>query len=114
MNDLLDLLRQAAEYLEETAELKTIEEVKASWRFDDKITYAASALPRHLKPCGANPLDALHDLASGGIHHHTEDECLEIFDRCRIAFEYVFRELQVQNEDARAYIANLKAINLKK
>jgi hypothetical protein len=114
MNDLLDLLRQAAEDAGREGELEKIEEVKRSWRFDDKITYAAKALPRHLKPQGNNPLDALHDLASDGIHNRPEDECLEMFDRCKAAFEYVFRELEVQAEDARAYIASLAAVVSKK
>jgi hypothetical protein len=114
MNDLLDLLRAAAENAGAKEETKTIEEVKASWRFDDKITYAAKALPQHLKPGGINPIDALHDLASDGIHNRAEDECLEIFDRCKAAFEYVFRELQVQIEDAKAYMASLAALGKKK
>lgn len=114
MNDLLDLLRAAAEEEGAAEELKVIGEVKASWRFDDKITYAAKALPKHLRPGGVNPLDALHDLASDGIHNRAEGECLEIFDRCKAAFEYVFRELQVQTEDAKAYMASLAAIGKKK
>jgi hypothetical protein len=114
MNDLLDLLQTAAENAGVATELKVIAEVKASWRFDDKITYAAKALPRHLKPHGINPLDVLHDLASDGIHHGGEDECLEIFDRSKTAFEFVFRELAVQIEDARAYIASLGDISSKK
>ena len=110
MNDLLDLLRQAAEDAAALEELKKIDEVKGSWRFDDKIAYAAKVLPRHLKPQGTNPLDALHDLASDGIHHRSEDECLTIFDRCKAAFEFVFRELDVQVEDAKAYLEALGAI----
>jgi len=51
---------------------------------------------------------------SEGIHHRPDDECLEIFDRCKAAFEYVFRELQVQIEDARAYMTSLGAIGVKK
>jgi hypothetical protein len=110
MNDLLDLLHEAAKQ-EESAEeeLKKIEQVKSSWRFDDKITYAAKLLPKRLMPGGINPIDKLHDLASEGIHHRGEDECLEIFDRCKASFEYVFRELDVQIEDAKAYIASLAA-----
>jgi hypothetical protein len=114
MNDLLDLLRQAAQDAEAREALKEIDEVKKSWRFDDKITYAAKVLPRHLKPQGTNPLDALHDLTSEGIHHRSEDECLAIFDRCKAAFEYVFRELDVQIEDAKAYVEALGAISPKK
>ena len=60
-------------------------------------------------PGGVNPIDKLHDLASDGIHNRSEDECLEIFDRCKASFEYVFRELDVQIEDAKAYIASLNA-----
>lgn len=109
MNDLLELLHQAAKNDASAAEeLKKIEDVKKSWRFDDKIGYAARLLPKHLRPDGSNPIDQLHDLASEGIHHRTEDECLEIFDRCKTAFEYVFQNLDVQIEDAKAYIASLK------
>jgi hypothetical protein len=107
MNDLLDLLQEAAKQDENGAELKKIEQVNASWRFDDKISYAAKLLPKRLMPGGINPIDKLHDLASDGIHNRSEDECLEIFDRCKASFEYVFRELDVQIEDAKAYIASL-------
>jgi hypothetical protein len=110
MNDLLDLLHEAAKDEGSAEELAKIEEVKKSWRFDDKIGYAAGILPRHLRPGGVNPIDKLHDLASDGIHHRTEDECIEIFDSCKTAFEYVFRELDVQIEDAKAYIASLKPL----
>lgn len=114
MNDLLDLIRQAAEETGANDELKRIEEVKKSWRFDDKITYASKILPKHLKPHGVNPLDALHDLASEGIHHRSENECLDIFDKCKAAFEYVFRELEVQVEDAKAYLQAIDVIGQKR
>jgi hypothetical protein len=114
MNDLLDLLAGAAEDTGAAEELKVIEDVKTSWRFDDKNTYAAKVLPKHQRPSGINPLDALHDLASEGIHHRSEDECLEIFDRGKAALEYVFRELQVHIEDAKEYMASLAAIGKKK
>jgi hypothetical protein len=114
MNDLLDLLHEAAkDDGDAVEELKKIEEVKRSWRFDDKIGYAAGILPKHLRPGGINPIDKLHDLASDGIHHRNEEECIEIFDSCKTAFEYVFRELDVQIEDAKAYIASLKPLQKK-
>jgi len=108
MNDLLDLLHEGAKQDNTAgAELQKIEEVKKNWVFDNKISYASNLLPKRLKPGGVNPIDMLHDLASDGIHHRTEDECLAIFDRCKTAFEYVFGELDVQIEDAKAYIASL-------
>ena len=109
MNDLLDMLHEAAKADDSfVEELKRIEEVKASWRFDDKITYAANLVPKRLKPGGLNPIDRLHDLASDGIHHRTEDECLDIFDQCRASFEYVFSELEVQIEDAKIFLQSLQ------
>ncbi len=109
MNDLLDLIEEAVRQDGGVPEeLNKLEEVKKSWRFDDKITYAAKALPAHLRRDGINPLDFLHDLASEGLHHENEDNCVEIFDRCKNAFEYVFRQLRVEIDDAKAYIATLK------
>jgi hypothetical protein len=53
----LDLLHEAAKQDGNAdAELKKIEQVKGSWRFDDKITYAAKLLPKRLMPGGVNQL----------------------------------------------------------
>jgi len=109
MNDLLDLIEEAAfQDGNVPDELKKVADVKSSWRFDEKITYAAKALPAHLKKGGINPIDFLHDLASEGLHNKTEEECIETFDRCRNAFEYAFRTLRVEIDDAKAYIATLR------
>lgn len=110
MNALLDLIglaiQQDGEVPEEFANL---EMVKGSGTFDAKISYAASVLPKHLRPFGKNPIDHLHDLASEGLHHKTEDECLEIFDKARIAFEFVFQRIQVDLDEAKEYIKALKS-----
>lgn len=109
MNDLLDLIEQAAKLDGEVPEeLARISDVKQSYRFKDKLEYAARVLPRHLRPNGNNPLDRLHDLASEGLHHKAEHECIEIFDQCRGAFEYLFKRLRVEIDDASEYIGSLK------
>jgi hypothetical protein len=110
MNDLLNLIEDAAKQDGEVPEeLKKIEDVKKSWRFDDKISYAARTLPARLK-AEINPIDFLHDLASDGLHNKTDDECIAIFSRCKNAFEYVFTQLRVEIDDAKAYIATVKAV----
>lgn len=112
MNDLLDLLRDVAA-LEKTfdAELKQIDKLKApGTRFDDKISFAAKLLPRELLRMtdGQNPIDKLHDLASEAIHYMSEDECIKVFDRCRIIFEFVFRQLDVTMEDVKAFLSSME------
>ncbi|MGO9403261.1 MAG: hypothetical protein ACLPVW_07300 [Terriglobales bacterium] len=112
INDILDVLAEAAKEHDFAAEeLKTIEAVKGSHRFDDKITYAAKLLPTHLQPKGKpNPIDRLHELASEGLHSKSEDECLAIFDNVRRVFEYVFGKLTVQVDDAREFVKSLEKI----
>jgi hypothetical protein len=112
INDVLDVLAEAAqEHSFAEDELKKIKSAKTSYRFDDKIDYAAKLLPPHLKPKGKpNPIDVLHDLTSDGLHSKSEEECIDIFDRVRKVFEYVFGNLNVQIEDARAFVKNLEGL----
>jgi hypothetical protein len=109
INDILDVLAEAArEQAFAAEELKTIEKIKESHRFDDKIDYAAKILPPHLRPAGKpNPIDKLHELTSEGLHSKTEAECVDIFDKVRTVFEYVFGNLQVQAEEARNFVKSL-------
>jgi hypothetical protein len=113
INDVLDVLAEAAqEHSFAAEELKKIKEAKRSFRFDDKIDYAAKLLPPHLKPeHKPNPIDVLHDLTSDGLHSKSEEECIDIFDRVRKVFEYVFGNLNVQIEEARAFVKNLEGLN---
>jgi hypothetical protein len=53
----------------------------------------------------------LHDLTSDGLHSKSEEECVDIFDRVRKVFEYVFGNLQVQIEEARAFVKSLEKLH---
>ena len=111
MNDLLDLLIEAADKDDALDEFKSkVEAVKERGSFDEKIKYASRLLPRQLKPEGINPIDHLHDLASAGIHRLSDDACLDIFDKCRTGFEFVFQALEIQIEHARAYVSTVRKL----
>ncbi len=115
MNDLLDMIAQAAREANVAAPaLQRLEEVKASRRFDDKVTYAAGILPPSLRPGGRNPLDMLHDIASEGIHAKPDEECIEIFDKSRLALEYVLKNLQVGGAEAKAFVKELHELDRRK
>lgn len=115
MNDMLDLIADLArEYHFATDEIAELEHIKASRVFDNKVTFASKILPPSLRPSGENPVDLLHDIASEGIHHKSEDECIELFDTSRHVFEYLFRELEVRKADADQYVAGLKELLTKK
>jgi hypothetical protein len=111
MNDLLDLIAEAARHAEFAAEdLKRLEDVKRSRVFDDKVSYAVAILPPSLKPGGTNPFDLLHDLASAGIHHLSDAECIDVFDQSKAVFEHVFIELKVQEAKNKSFLENLSQL----
>ena len=104
MNDLLDVMAEEARgtsFAHE--ELKKIQEVKARRQFSKKIKYASEIIPPRLRPDGHNPIDLLHGLSSEGIHSKSEDECIDIFDKSRLAFEYFFKKLKVEQREPESF-----------
>jgi hypothetical protein len=111
MNDMLDLLAEAARQAGYAQELlEDLEKVKGSRRFADKVDYAAHIIPLTLRPGGQNPIDRLHDVASEGLHSRSEEDCIEIFDRSKFVFEYVFRQLKVQRAEAEMFQEGLNRL----
>jgi hypothetical protein len=110
INALLDLIEEAARNAKVADEhLAEIEAVKKSHRVEDKIDIASKILPPHLKPGGHNPLDKLYGPLSAGLHGESDDECLTIFSEARFVFEYLFKNLTENNEEARQYVLRLSA-----
>jgi hypothetical protein len=112
MNDLLDVLHESARDHGAGAELlEKVDAIKAAQRFADKIDYAACLLPDSLHPKGLpNPIGVLHELTSEGLHSRPEDECIDIFDRCRDIFEHVFTSLRPKVEEQKAYVKKLSEL----
>lgn len=44
----------------------------------------------------------------------SEDECIERFDKTRTAFEYLFKNLSISNEQAKNYVLALSELSRKK
>jgi hypothetical protein len=61
-----------------------------------------------------DPIGELYDSASGGIHRHSEDECVEIFDRGRLTFEHIFTELKHEELKTEQFLQELKALQKQK
>lgn len=115
MNDILDALHESAtEHKVSNRILARIESVKAAHGFSRKIDYAALLFPENLHPKGLpNPIAALHSLTSDGLHGCSENECAEIFDRCKAVFEYVFASLRPSVQESKAFLRNLSKLTQK-
>lgn len=116
MNDLLEILREAAVAYNAPSELLAHhEEMMKEKRFSTKVDYAGELLPASLRPSGKpNPMAVLHELASDGLHAKSDEECVEIFDACRRTFEYVFGKLRIETEDAKNFVSEMAALTEKK
>lgn len=54
-----------------------VRRVREAKNAEDKIAIAKEILPQSLRPGGANPLSALYDALSSGIHAASDGDCLE-------------------------------------
>jgi hypothetical protein len=108
INLVLDMIAEEAGNIGFAAEdIAKVKDVKDRGLFKDKIALASAILPPSLRPGGHNPIDALHDLVSDGVHRRSEDECVEIFDRVRFVFEYLFSEIDTRRRSAEEYAASV-------
>lgn len=55
-------------------------------------------------------LGILHELASDGIHAKSDEECVDIFDKCRKTFDYVFGKIRIETEEARKFVVSLSGL----
>lgn len=109
MTDMLEILHEGAIAHNAPKELiARHEEMKKEKRFSERIDYAGDLLPANLRPGGKpNPMAILHELASEGLHAKSDEECVDIFDKCRKTFEYVFGNMRIEIEDAKKYVEGL-------
>jgi hypothetical protein len=100
-NFLIDLVADRAREEDPTSILlQRVEEVKKDKRFSEKIEFAANLLPKSVRLGGHNPIGLLHDLTSEALHGLSDEESVDVFDRCQLAFEHVVKRLkQDQDED---------------
>lgn len=108
---LMGLLRDE-KWDEWTAEEREeFEKAHKTYQYSQKIDYAASKiLPAKVFANGRDSFTALHHVTSSGLHGKTEEECLEIFDRCNLIFTHTFRTLHQHKQDREDFAAKLLAL----
>jgi hypothetical protein len=117
-NRVNDLLDRAGEVAREEGiaggSLEAIEAAKTSRVFAEKLDLVDTLIPVRLKPSGFSPISGLHDLVSDAIHRQSEDECIDVFDKAKLAFEYVFTELEHEKLSRETFIKSLKDVEEKR
>lgn len=113
-NYLVDVIaEQVAASEPDSPLLARVEEVKRDRRFSEKIEFAAAMLPASVRRGGQNPVAILHDLTSEGLHAKSDEECIDMFDRCQLAFEHVITSLKSDSDEDKQYAEALKKLTEK-
>lgn len=106
MSEMLEILYDAAVAQNASSELLARhKEMRIERRFSAKVDYAGDLFAANLRPpLKPNPMAILHELTSPGIYTKSDDECVNIFDKCRVAFEYVFAKIRIETEEAKNFV----------
>jgi len=86
--------------------------VDCVFQFSQKIEYAAEkVLPTSVFVNGRDSFTALHDVTSHGLHGLSEEECLNLFDRCNLIFTHTFRILSEHKREREDFARELIDLN---
>jgi hypothetical protein len=112
INKLLDLEAEELRKIDpDSPELPKLIDMKAEIRFSVKVDYAADLLPKNVRIDGQNPIPVLHKLTSQGLHGKSDDDCTEIFDQCKLVFEYVIKRLKEAKDEDDSIKSAMKALS---
>ncbi len=108
---LMDLLKDE-KWESWTADERTeYENARATYQYSQKIEYAAEKiLPVAAFVNGRDSFAALHDVTSSGLHGKTEEECIEIFDRCNLIFTRTFQVLYAHKREREEFAKEMLAL----
>ena len=110
-DELMDLLRTDKSDKWTKGEKEQFEAARATNQYFQKIAYTAeNILPPAMFAEGRDSFAVLHDVTSNGFHGKTEEECIEIFDRCNLIFAYSFRVLSENKREREEFNAKLQAL----
>jgi hypothetical protein len=90
--------------------LSVIEEALQAKDFTRKTHVAKDFAPDSLKVGDMNVLKVIHDEYSKGMHGYTDEQCLEIALKLRVALEFVLVELKAHEKKRRAFVETMKGI----
>lgn len=110
-DSLMALLREDKWDTWSSSERQQFEAAQATNQYSRKMSYAASAiLPAGLFAGGSDSFSALHDVTSAGLHGKTEEECIELFDRCNLIFTQSFKILFQHRKEREEFAEELSKL----
>lgn len=108
IDDLLVLVREAAEATNDAEAFGALAEARKSRAASDRLALVVDHVPASLRPGGVNPLALLYGAFSTALHDLDESAAVELAQRYHDAFSFVHEVLREQTRRARELAATLK------
>jgi hypothetical protein len=110
LNEVSDLLSEG----EKTKYQEALAQTKQTRQTSEKIDLVKDLLPEILRPAGFNPLAALHEALSEGLHAESDEECLEYAVQVRNILAFLVQQIATTAEARKKFTANMRALLEKK
>jgi hypothetical protein len=95
-----------------SALVASINELKKESPMSDRIKIANQALPSHLIPNGFNPLGALYQALSEGVHNLPDEICLQKAESVNSCLAFLISELASRKESRAKFKATLAKLKI--
>jgi hypothetical protein len=89
---------------------KALGEAKVTKITQDKIMLVKDLLPPILRPDDMNPLSALHEALSEGLHAQSDEECLEIAGHVREILSFLVVQVANSKRSSKTFTESMRKI----
>jgi hypothetical protein len=119
VEDKTEELIEAVAQLAESHQIdpKTVGAIRAAkvqkTTYDEKLKIGSTVMPKSMLIEGVNPLEVLYGLVSMGLHNLTEEQCIDIADEGKSAFEYTFANLRAETDGRKDFADTIKKLERK-
>ena len=114
IDKLLDMVPDLLDGSDKEQYLKALEETKHNINASEKIDLVKDLLPESLRPGGVNPLSALHQSLSEGLHAKSDDECIELATSIRLVLTYLVEQIAQKRKSSAQFTDGMKKLLDKK
>ena len=90
--------------------LEALEEVTRTRVTEEKIRLVKDLLPPILRPEGMNPLSALHDALSEGMHRQSDQRCTELAATVREVLEFLVKQIKMTQAAASSFTESMRKL----
>ncbi len=107
LNSISDLIESEKDKEKYKEVLKQVKETKFT---EKKIQLVKELLPASLRVDGVNPLKALHDALSVGLHGKNDEECMDQAEIIRKVLIYLINQIVGTKQAKKSFTEGLKKI----